>query len=123
MEARRKLTPGQKGTKKLHEQYRAKLVCVRYRYDAGRHRRYKTVELIVEEAPWTPAAKLAAETLVGLRVTFQEVDLQRQVKRAGGKWNPALRLWEMRYDQVVALGLEERIEEPKVSSIRHQRGV
>ncbi len=29
-----------------------KLVCVRYRYDAERKKRYKTVEIIVDEAPW-----------------------------------------------------------------------
>ena len=117
------MKPGQKGAKKFQERYGAKLVCVRYRYDAVRHRRYTTVELIAEAAPWTPPVKLAAETMVGLRVTFQEVELQRQVKRAGGKWNPERRLWGLRYDQAVALGLEERIEEPKVSTIRHQRGV
>ena len=123
MQTRRTLTPGQKGTKKLREQYGAKLIYVRYRCDAVRHRRYKTVELIVEEAPWTPPTKLAGETIVGLRVTFQEVELQRRVKRAGGKWNPELRLWEMRYEQAVALGLEDRIERPKVSISRNQRGV
>ncbi len=85
MLAKLRLKPGQKGTKKLCEQYGAKLVCVRYRYDAARHRRYKTVELIVEESPWSPPTKLAGETIVGLRVTF-----------------------------------EDRIEEPKVSSSRHQ---
>ena len=29
-----------------------RLLCVRYRYDAEEKRRYKTVELIVEEAAW-----------------------------------------------------------------------
>lgn len=29
----RKLAPGQKGTKKLHEQFGDHLLCVRYRYD------------------------------------------------------------------------------------------
>jgi hypothetical protein len=31
------------------------------------------------------------------------------VKTAGGRWNPARRLWELRYELVVALGLEDRI--------------
>jgi hypothetical protein len=54
METRLKLCPGQNGTKKLVKQYGEKLVCVRYRYDAARKKRYKTVELIVDEAPWNP---------------------------------------------------------------------
>lgn len=31
------------------------------------------------------------------------------VKRGGGRWNPERRVWEPRYDQVVACGLIERI--------------
>jgi hypothetical protein len=48
------LRPGQRGTKQLRAQYGDRLVCVRYRYDAQRHRRVKTVELIIEETEWTP---------------------------------------------------------------------
>jgi hypothetical protein len=96
------LQPGQKGTKKLYDRYGDQLVCVRYRYDAARQRRLKTVELIVEEVPWRPerAARKGAET-VGVRVNVQEVALQRQVKLAGGRWNPARRVWELRRDQAL----------------------
>src|SRR2546428_4074420 len=52
MRAQVTLQPGRKGTKRLLEQYGAKLVCVRYRYNEERRLRYKTVELIVEETPW-----------------------------------------------------------------------
>ena len=52
MRTQRKLKPGQPGTKKLTAQYGAQLVCVRYRYDEQQKRSFKTVELIVEEAPW-----------------------------------------------------------------------
>ena len=51
MQIRRTLLPGQKGAKKFRDQYGAKLLCVRYRYDAERQRRFTTVELIVEESP------------------------------------------------------------------------
>lgn len=54
MNARVKLKPGQKGTKKLLEQYGDSLVCVRYRYDVEKRKQVKTVELIVSEADWTP---------------------------------------------------------------------
>ena len=38
------LKPGQKGTKQLLAQYGDRLICVRYRYDAQRKKRFKTVE-------------------------------------------------------------------------------
>jgi ribosomal protein S18 acetylase RimI-like enzyme len=49
---------------------------VRYRYDGAGQRHLKTVDLIVEAAPWHPdrAARKGAE-IVGVRVTFQEVSL------------------------------------------------
>jgi hypothetical protein len=45
-----------------------------------------------------------------LRVEFQETELQRRVKQAGGKWNSAKRVWEIHFDQAVALGLKKREE-------------
>jgi hypothetical protein len=30
------------------------------------------------------------------------------VKQAGGKWNSTMRVWEIHYDQAVALGLKKR---------------
>jgi hypothetical protein len=50
--------PGQHGTRQYLEEYGDRLVCVRYRYDAATQRRYKTIEIIVDEAPWVlPAGK------------------------------------------------------------------
>ena len=46
------LLPGQKGTLKPYEEYGDRLVCVRYRYNAERNRRIKTVEIVIDEAPW-----------------------------------------------------------------------
>jgi len=40
-----------------------------------------------------------------------EIVVRRQVKNAGGRWNLQRGVWELRYDQVVALGLAERIVE------------
>jgi hypothetical protein len=57
MQTRLSLRPGQKGTKKLVAEYGDRLVAVRYRYDIERRRRYKTVELIVDEMPWSPRIK------------------------------------------------------------------
>jgi len=38
------LHPNQDGVKGLRTQYGERLVCVRYRYDAHKQKRYKTVE-------------------------------------------------------------------------------
>lgn len=76
------LLPGRRGTKKLVAQYGAALVCVRYRYDADSRRRFKTVELIVDEAPWVPPPEPLAR-IVNISLAFQETELRNRVKSAG----------------------------------------
>jgi hypothetical protein len=49
---------------------------------------------------------------VGVRVAWGEATLARQIKAAGGDWNWHQKVWEVRYDQVVALGLVDRIVAP-----------
>ena len=121
MRTRLHLKPGQKGTKQLLAQYGDRLVCVRYRYDAQRKKRFKTVELIVAERDWNPPApRFTADTLVGVRIGFAEVEMRDRVKQVGGKWNRRRKVWDMRYDQVVALKLEARIVEEEVSNARYQ---
>ena len=58
--------------------------------------------------------------MVGVRVGFAEADLRERVKQAGGKWNRSRKVWDMRYDQVVALKLEARIVEEEASHTRCQ---
>ncbi|MGH8065276.1 MAG: hypothetical protein ACRERE_08570 [Candidatus Entotheonellia bacterium] len=112
MRTRLKLNPGQRGTKKLLTQDGDRLVCVRYRYDAKQKKRFKTVELIVEEIAWEPKARRMADaTLVRIQVALPEVEVRRQVKHAGGRWDSPRRVWKLRYDWVIALGLEGRIVE------------
>ena len=102
--------PGQKGTKQLLAQYGDRLICVRYRYDAQRRKRLKTVELLVAERDWDPPRpRFAHDQILGLRVAFADVAVRTRVKQAGGTWNPQRRVWKLRYDRVSALGLEDRI--------------
>jgi hypothetical protein len=124
--------PGQRGTQKLVTRYGDRLVCVRYRYDAGAGMRYKTVELIIEQTEWTPppppphphapdpklhincidhlAGPTAPEPVeVGVKVFYRENDLRDRVKAAGGRWSKADKLWMMPYETAVSLGLEHRI--------------
>ena len=68
--------------------------------------RAMTVELLstdlVNQQWW---AQKDVPTLPG----YGEVELGRQVRSAGAKWNRDQKLWEITYGDVVALGLEERI--------------
>ena len=112
------LKPGQKGTKQLLAQHGDRLLCVRYRYDAQRKKRLKTVERLVAERDWEPPRpRFAQDQIVGLRVAFADVAVRDRVKQAGGTWNPERRVWQLRYDRVVALGLNSRIvDEPASNS-------
>lgn len=113
------LKPGQRGTKRLLAQYGDRLICVRYRYDLQRKKRLKTVELIVAENDWEPPRRhFADDQIVHLRVAFAEVAVRDRLKRAGARWDPERRLWQVRYDQVVALGLNSRIVEEPASNSR-----
>jgi hypothetical protein len=113
------LKPGQNGTKRLLAQYGDRLICVRYRYDAKCKKRLKTVELLVAERDWEPPRpRLAPDHVVGLRVVFADTAVRDRVKRAGGTWNPERRVWQLRYDRVVELGLTSRIVQERVSNRR-----
>ena len=117
--------PGQRGTLKLVEHYGDRLVCVRYRYDAKAGMRYKTAEIILEEAKWrppppradAPRPELKVDYIedqpvrqdVWVKVFFRESGLREQVKAAGGRWSKTEKLWQMPYETAVSLGLEHRI--------------
>ena len=110
LKTRRKVLPGQPGTKKLLKQYGENLLCVRYRYDTTHHRMVKTVELIFDEHPWQPAPpQISPETWVSIQVDYGERTVGIQVKAAGGIWNPEKKVWEIPYKQVVELGLTDRL--------------
>lgn len=103
------LSPGQKGTRQLLAEYGDRLICVRYRYDLRRKKRYKTAEIVVAERDWEPRRRFGADEIVALRVAFSDVEIRARVKQAGGKWNPEQTVWQLRYDRAAALRLEDRI--------------
>jgi hypothetical protein len=73
------LKPGQKGTKQLLAVYGDRLICVRYRYDAQRKKRLKTVEILVAERDWEPSPpRFAHDQIVGLRVAFADVAVRNR---------------------------------------------
>jgi hypothetical protein len=68
------------------------------------------VELIIKEYDWKPQEKIQpTDAVVQIRATPSELKIRRQVKQVGGVLNPQLRVWELRHDRVMALGLEDRI--------------
>lgn len=104
-----KLRPGKPGTKRLVEKYGAKLLCVRYRYDEVLCRRLKTVELIVDTAPWTPPATRSAPAILLIRTHPRETRLHAALRQAGARWNSLLSLWSVPSEAVVELGLLDRV--------------
>ena len=108
MDVKATLPPGANGTKALVREYGDQLVCVRYRYDKRTHKRYKTVEIIVEEKDWHPAAG-QPDKKVFVQIGFGETELRDLLKQHGGDWNPDKKAWHLSYRKVVELGLEKRM--------------
>jgi hypothetical protein len=109
MKSRLNLKPGQKGTKKLVEEYGKSLLYVRYRYDEKRGVRLKTVEIVVEEKPWRPTLRIKDDQIVPVVVNFTEKGLRDKLKAMGGKWNPAEKVWHVPFGLIRGTELEDRI--------------
>lgn len=115
MKIKATLKPGQNGTKRLMEKYGNRLVCVRYRYDEQSGKRLTTVEVIENEASAMVATRESAPVVtsqpphLGVRIDYWEGELREKAKAKGAIWRPRQRLWEMTYDDVIALGLESRV--------------
>ncbi len=104
------IVAGQPGTQKWVQKYGKALVCVRYKYDIKNKRKLKTVEIIVEEKPWSwDKKRIPGNKIVGIRVAYGEVELGRMIRAAGGKWDRKKKQWELPYRDAINLGLEERI--------------
>ena len=101
---------GQPGTKRLLSIYGEDLVCVRYKYDYKKRRRLKTIELIVENKPWSPLPDDPfCNQIMFIRIHYGEIELGRKVKKAGGVWIKEKRLWKLPLQSVLDLDLEDRI--------------
>jgi hypothetical protein len=101
--------PGQKGSKRLVEQYGDRLLCVRYRYDEQRRIRLKTVEIIVEERPWQPPFRFRDDDLVSVAVAYEETALREKLRKLRATWDPQGKVWLVEYRKIKATELEARI--------------
>jgi hypothetical protein len=122
MEIRTVRKPGDPGTRKLLAKYGERLVCIRYRYDAAKRKRFKTIELILTEEDWhppaphphddgstRPAPRRYATRQLGIRIVYDEADLRQRIKAAGGLWDPSQRMWFLPEEEVRRLGLVQRV--------------
>lgn len=104
------LKPGQKGTKRLLEQYGTSLVCVRYRYDENRGVRLKTVEIIIEEKP-LKQPRFKDGDIAPVLVNYDETELREQLRKMRARWSPEEKLWFVPYRLIRGTELEKRIPE------------
>ena len=119
MEVTKKRVAGSPGTRRLVEKYGAALVCVRYRVDRHAGKRYKTVELIIDELPalrGSPGRRRGPDEAnrrdsgdVLVRIDFAEMELRARIKAAGGQWISAQKLWRIAYPNAVRVGVIDRI--------------
>jgi hypothetical protein len=114
------LKPGRPGTKNLVAEFGDRLLCVRYRYDEDRHIRYKTAEVIVEEAPWSPARPFAPTDVVELRIRPQERTLRHAARLLGARHTPATHTWQTTYAVARILHLTTRATRPSIAYIAHR---
>lgn len=108
MRTRLTLRPGQRGTRRLCDEYGDRLVCVRYRYDEARGVRLKTVELVVDERPWRyclPWHLEPSNRMVLVDGRFIERALRRELQAAGGAWRPEHGAWEVPYAVAERFGI------------------
>jgi hypothetical protein len=85
---------------------------MRYNYAAASGRRLKAVELVIKSIEWNAQARKPRRQpadLVGVHVRYDEVDVRRAIKLAGGIWRPRQRLWEVTWDVVRAADLHGRV--------------
>lgn len=110
VKTKRIIKAGRPGTKKLQAIYGEHLLSVRYKYDYLNRRKYKTVELLIADEPWSPKADDPyLDRICKVKVAYEETEKQRQVKNFGGRWNRAGGYWELTLGSVIQLGLEKRI--------------
>ena len=110
MKTKRVIRTGKAGTKRLQKLYGDQLICVRYKYDYTRNRKYKTIELIVEDKEWAPKDNDPyLKKVRKFKLYFNEVNLRQKVIACGGIWNNTGKYWELDLRNIIKLNLEKRI--------------
>ena len=101
---------GQPGTKKFQKIYGDDLICIRYKCDYKRKKRYKTIELLVDEKDWNPPVNDAYRyRRIYIKILGSEETMRERIISAGGIWNGEKKLWKVPIQVVWDLGLEDRL--------------
>lgn len=103
----RKLSPSSCRALKHAQRFGSALVCVRHCLSYDGCPRFSTVELLVDAAPVTHRG----DELVGVRIAYQERDLQDAARAAGARRDPGRRLWRMPRKVASRLKLLDRVME------------
>ncbi|HKZ16027.1 MAG TPA: hypothetical protein VJ161_00995, partial [Geobacteraceae bacterium] len=68
-----------------------------------------TVELLVDVRAIKKPVQAESDRMVFLKTEIKERNIQKQIKDAGGKWNPQEYLWMLPYSKAKALNLQNRV--------------
>jgi hypothetical protein len=105
----KRLAPDQDGAKKHSRRFGDALVCVRYRQDRARNRRYTTVELVVDEGPMQTSTPRRTPTEVYVLIRYEEAELRRKARAAGAIWDDSRKVWRMSKRLARELQLLDRV--------------
>ena len=93
------LKPGQPGTKKLVAKYGDRLIAVRYRDDAGSHRRITTAEVVEDSVFWDANKPRSEPDALAVRIDWAEEKLREALfaEASGAQWDRARKWWILDY--------------------------
>ena len=60
-------------------------------------------------SPAPPPQSTSDMDLLAVKIEYEEKDLQKQIKEAGGKWDKEKKAWILPPSQVEILGLQDRV--------------
>lgn len=108
------INAGKNGSRRLQREWGEKLLCVRYR--EHNKKIYTTIEIVIDERDKPPKNVCQFQTLsnrnktiVAIKVAYEEEELRAKIKRHGGKWSKALKLWLIPYQVATHLAIRDRI--------------
>lgn len=114
----RTIRPGKPGSTRFKQHWGDRLVAVRYRKDSEAGKLFTTIEIIVDERELPPEGvtfpqhrAIRRNTVVAVPISYDEYDLRMQAKQYGARWSRQQRVWLMRYDTAVVMGLQHRVVE------------
>ncbi len=118
MEVMRTLRPGDPGTKRLYAHWGDKLIAVRYRRNTQTKKIITTIEIVIDEReqPPTGVSMISAlayrrQQVVAVPIAWEEHELRKNVKQIGARWSKQQKVWLMKHQNAVTLGLQDRIIE------------